>query len=148
MAIFVAACFLPQSGKKDHIVEILAKKRGACVESTYPQTPELTLWSRLESSRVGEWACFGAVFTWNVGWILDSYPLAILRSNSRFNPGYNLLSVDIVLALPLATANVIRAGAQESGGKNPIGRLSRNRLEKKLDNVNKQLERIFNSVET
>ncbi|KAF8152102.1 hypothetical protein K438DRAFT_1623393 [Mycena galopus ATCC 62051] len=29
MAIFVAACFLPQSGKKDHIVEILAKKRGA-----------------------------------------------------------------------------------------------------------------------
>jgi hypothetical protein len=29
MAIFVAACFLPHSGKKENIVRILAKKRGA-----------------------------------------------------------------------------------------------------------------------
>ncbi|KAJ7828985.1 hypothetical protein B0H13DRAFT_1544188, partial [Mycena leptocephala] len=95
-------------------------------------------------------ACLGAEFPWDKPSILDSYPLAIHRPGSRFNPGYNLLSVDLVNSVlrvrsrrcnnnPVSHGtgcssclglgpeiNVVHAWAQEAAGKKPNDRLSTN----------------------
>ncbi|KAJ6559761.1 hypothetical protein B0H19DRAFT_1069490 [Mycena capillaripes] len=112
-----------------------------------------------------EYACLGADFTWNIDWILDSYPSTIHRSGSRFNPGYNLLSIDVVKSVLRVRSkrctgrrgvhgtscsaclglgpeiDVVRSWAEESAGKKPNNRLSHNQLTKKLDTVNGRLQK-------
>jgi hypothetical protein len=54
-------------------------------------------------------ACTGVAFSWNIHWILNSYPFSIHRPGSRIDPGYNLLSVDVV-------ASVIRVRSKRCTG--------------------------------
>ncbi|KAJ7925444.1 hypothetical protein B0H13DRAFT_1600490, partial [Mycena leptocephala] len=108
--------------------------------------------------------CTGVNFSWNINWILDSYPFSIHHPGSRINPGYNLLSVDVVASVIRvrskrcitscvgnATAcssclnlgpsvNVVRGWAQEFPGKKASSRLSHDQLSRKLNQVSKQLQ--------
>ncbi|KAK7007181.1 hypothetical protein R3P38DRAFT_2554025, partial [Favolaschia claudopus] len=107
--------------------------------------------------------CQGAEFKWDDGWIADSYPLPIHRPGSRYNPGYHLLSIDLVnanirvrskrcsgntAALETSCSSCLglgpevdsmRAWSRERPGKKPSGRLSRNQLDHKLEAVNQKL---------
>ncbi|KAK7006632.1 hypothetical protein R3P38DRAFT_2355251, partial [Favolaschia claudopus] len=109
--------------------------------------------------------CLGADFTWNYGWVLDSYPSTIHRPGSRFNPGYTLLSVDVTASVLRVRSryctgkrgthhtsctsclglgpdlNAVHAWAQQSAGQKPVDRLSRNQLAQKLDVVNNKLRK-------
>ncbi|KAJ7788369.1 hypothetical protein B0H14DRAFT_2398458, partial [Mycena olivaceomarginata] len=110
--------------------------------------------------------CTGVTFSWNINWILDSYPFSIHRPGSRINPGHNLLSVDVVApvirvrskrcngsysghamccssCLNLGpSVNVVRGWAREfPGKKSPTRRLSHDQLERKLNALSKSLQK-------
>ncbi|KAK7034124.1 hypothetical protein R3P38DRAFT_3496387 [Favolaschia claudopus] len=108
--------------------------------------------------------CLGVDFSWNLDWIVESYPFAIHGSGSRVNPGYHLLSVDVAASSIRVRSNrctgsrganstgcascaglgpsiaVVQGWAQESPGKKPSGRLSHKQLAKKISGLYKQLQ--------
>ncbi|KAJ7814355.1 hypothetical protein B0H14DRAFT_2211196, partial [Mycena olivaceomarginata] len=110
--------------------------------------------------------CTGVTFSWNINWILDSYPFSIHRPGLRINPGYNLLSVDVVASVIRVrskrcsgsysghatccssclnlgpSVNVVRGWAREfPGKKSPTRRLSHDQLERKLNALSKSLQK-------
>ncbi|KAJ7861119.1 hypothetical protein B0H14DRAFT_3619975 [Mycena olivaceomarginata] len=109
--------------------------------------------------------CTGVTFSWNINWILDSYPFSIHRPGSRINPGYNLLSVDVVASVIRVrskrcsgsysghatccssclnlgpSVNVVRGWAREFPGKKSPTRLSHDQLERKLNALSKSLQK-------
>ncbi|KAJ6624773.1 hypothetical protein B0H10DRAFT_1698976, partial [Mycena sp. CBHHK59/15] len=112
----------------------------------------------------GPGECTGSIFFWDLDDILGSYPLSIHTWKSRRDPGYSLLSIDVVKSvLHVRSTNcrrlasgqggsckpcsnlepcihVVRDWARQSYGKKPTARLSHNQLEQKLVSVGKQLK--------
>lgn len=108
--------------------------------------------------------CTGTTFSWNIEWILESYPFSIHRPGSRIDPGYDLLSIDVVAsvirvrsgrctgsrmgrsaACPSClglgpSVNVVRTWAQEFPGKKPSTRLSHDQLVQRLNAAVKQVK--------
>ncbi|KAJ6628546.1 hypothetical protein B0H10DRAFT_1739871, partial [Mycena sp. CBHHK59/15] len=109
--------------------------------------------------------CMGVNFSWNINWILDSYPFSICCPSSGINSGYNLLSIDMIASvihvrskrctgscvghatgcsscLGLGpSANDVCAWAQEFPGKKSSGCLSHDQISQKLNDVFKQLQK-------
>ncbi|KAK7005511.1 hypothetical protein R3P38DRAFT_2794679 [Favolaschia claudopus] len=75
--------------------------------------------------------CQGAEYKWDVGYILDTYPLPIHRARSRRSFASDLSVVEI---------DLIRAWSHERPGKKPIDRLSRSQLEEKMEVVCRKLQ--------
>ncbi|KAF8169038.1 hypothetical protein K438DRAFT_1615832, partial [Mycena galopus ATCC 62051] len=108
--------------------------------------------------------CLGCKYSWNLGNIFDTYPFSIHRPDSQHNPGYIILSVDLVTGVISVRAtrcqesvstpggscrscmgldpyiDVVRDRALQPFGSKSTPRLSRNQLEEKLVSVSKQLK--------